>query len=202
MFAFTAIDFETTGAVPGLPNEPWQVGLVAVPAAEDGAPGDRLGRAERLESLLRIDPARPFNRYAPGRHAQLRDRLAAAPSLPELWPALAPRLAGPVAAHNAGTERTLLRAAAPLHVPGPWIDTLALSRAAWPSAPSHALEDLVPALGLRPALDALLPGRAPHDALYDAAACALLLLHLLSLPGWSHLSPADLSRLCSPAPRG
>ena len=28
MFAFTAIDFETTGAVPGLPNEPWQVGLV------------------------------------------------------------------------------------------------------------------------------------------------------------------------------
>ena len=37
MFAFAAIDFETTGSVPGFPNEPWQVGVLAVPAAADGA---------------------------------------------------------------------------------------------------------------------------------------------------------------------
>ena len=186
MFAFAAIDFETTGAVPGFPNEPWQVGLLAVPADPAAAP-------EPFESLLRIDPARPFNRYAPGRHAKLRAELAAAPALPALWPALAPRLAGPVAAHNAGVERSLLAAAAPLHAPGPWIDTLALARAAWPGARSHALEDLVPALGLEARVRALAPGRGPHDALYDAAACAVLLRHLLSQPGWDGLCAARLA---------
>ena len=40
--------------------------------------------------------------------------LAAAPALPALWPRLAPLLAGPVVAHNAATERSLLAAAAPL----------------------------------------------------------------------------------------
>ncbi len=187
MFAFSAIDFETTGAVPGFPNEPWQVGVVSVHA--DGA--DRLGSS--FESLLRVSPDRPFNKWAPGRHARIRAELAAAPALPDLWPELAPRLAGPVVAHNAGTERSLLQASAPLHVPGPWIDTLALARRAWPAAPSHALEDLVPALGLLPRLQALLPGREPHDALYDAVACALLLLHLLDQPGWGSLSPAELA---------
>ncbi len=188
MFAFAAIDFETTGAVPGFPNEPWQVGAVAVPAAADAPPAT-------FESLLRIDPARPFNRYAPGRHAKLRAALAGSPPLPSLWPRLAPLLAGPVAAHNAATERSLLAAAAPLHVPGPWIDTLALARRAWPGAASHALEDLVPALGLEPRVRALVPGRGPHDALYDAAACAVLLRHLLAQPGWDRLGPDALAAI-------
>lgn len=188
MFAFTAIDFETTGSVPGFPNEPWQVGLVCVPPDGTAPPSS-------FESLLRVSPDRPFNRWAPGRHARIRAELAGAPALADLWPELAPRLAGPVAAHNVGTERSLLQASAPLHVPGPWIDTLALARRAWPAAPSHALEDLVPALGLLPRLRALLPGRGPHDALYDAAACALLLLHLLEQPGWGSLRPAELSAI-------
>ena len=188
MFPFSAIDFETTGAVPGFPNEPWQIGIFSVP-------GGRPETGERFESLLRVAPDRPFNRYAPGRHAKRRAEIAAAPSLPALWPSVAPRLAGPVVAHNVGTERTALLAAAPLHVPGPWIDTLALARRAWPSAPSHALEDLAPALGLGPRLAALCPGRAPHDALFDACACALLLLHLLAQPGWERLTPEELSHI-------
>lgn len=192
MFAFSAIDFETTGVVPGLPNEPWQVGVVSVPAGAVRGPSFGV-RHSSFDSLLRVAPDRPFNKWAPGRHARLRAELAAAPALPDLWPRLAPMLAGPVVAHNVGTERTMLQAAAPLHVPGPWIDTLALARRAWPAAPSHALEDLVPALGLRPRLEALLPGREPHDALYDAFACALLLLHLLGQPGWGSLSPAELA---------
>ncbi|MBQ3810030.1 MAG: hypothetical protein II839_04340, partial [Kiritimatiellae bacterium] len=57
----------------------------------------------------------------------------------------------------------------------------------------HALEDLVPALGLLPRLLALAPGLAPHDALYDALACGLLLRHLLAQPGWADLSPAELA---------
>lgn len=195
MFAFAAVDFETTGAVPGFPNEPWQVGLVSV-SADPGVP------PAPFESFLRIAPDRPFNRYAPGRHAGLRGTLAAAPAPAEIWPRLAAALAGPVVAHNAATERAVLAAAAPLHVPGPWIDTLALARAAWPGARSHALENLVPALGLEPALRAWLPDRAPHDALYDAAACALLLRHLLSQPGWADLSPAELARIRPPRTPG
>jgi DNA polymerase-3 subunit epsilon len=196
VFAFSAIDFETTGAVPGLPNEPWQVGVVSFPAdAADIRHSSSVVRHSTFESLLRISPDRPFNKWAPGRHARLRSELAAAPALPDLWPELAPRLAGPVVAHNVGTERSLLQSAAPLHVPGPWIDTLALARRAWPAAPSHALEDLVPALGLQSRLRALLPGREPHDALYDAFACALLLLHLLDQPGWGSLAPDELAAI-------
>lgn len=196
MFAFSVIDFETTGAVPGFPNEPWQVGVVTVEWSNGPTVEWSNGRpVGTFESLLRIDPERPFNRYAPGRHAKLRAELARAPALPALWPALAPRLAGPVAAHNAGVERSVLAAAAPLHAPGPWIDTLALSRRAWPGARSHALEDLVPALGLEGRVRAAVPGRGPHDALYDAAACAALLLHLLAQPGWSGLGPDDLAAL-------
>ena len=189
MFAFLAIDFETTGSVPGFPNEPWQIGTV--PVSEDGTVSIGGG----LDSLLRIDVDRPFNKFAPGRHAKIRAELAAAPTLTGLWPDLAPRLAGPVVAHNVGTERTILEQAAPLHLPGPWIDTLALARAAWPTAPSHALEDLIPALGLLPRLRELVPGREPHDAYYDAVACALLLLHLLSFPAWRDLDPERLSRI-------
>lgn len=189
MFAFTALDFETTGSVPGFPNEPWQVGAVRV-----GANGSFLPDGA-VESLLRVDGDRPFNKWAPGRHGRLRREIASAPTLAAFWPELAPALGGVVAAHNAGTERSVLSSAAPLHVPGPWIDTLALSRAAWPAAPSHALEDLVPALGLLPALEALCPGRAPHDALYDAYACAMVLLRIVSGPGWSAMSPAELSAI-------
>lgn len=191
MFPFLAIDFETTGSVPGFRNEPWQLGAILMP--ENGG----LPAAQMLDSLLRISLNRPFNRYTPGRHAQLRHELACAPTLSDLWPALSPHLATlPVVAHNIGTERTQLRSVAPLHTKILWIDTLALARLAWPSLPSYALEDLIPTLGLQSMLETILPSRAPHDALYDAAACALLFEHLLFLPAWAHLSPQDLSALC------
>lgn len=166
----TAIDFETTGSVPGWPNEPWQIGLYEFTLPASPNP-DGL-----FTSLLRVAPDRPFNRYAPGRHALLRHEIAAAPSLPELWEELAPRLRGrPLVAHNAGTERTILRAAAPLDRLGPWIDTLSLARTILPGRTSYALEDLAPSLGLAPTIAALAPSLAPHDALYDAVACGELL---------------------------
>ena len=193
MFAFLALDFETTGSVPGYACEPWQLGALAVPASGD------LAQARALDTWLHIDLARPFNRHAPGRHAQVREALADAPTLPDVWPSLAPYAeTGPVVAHNIGTERTLLRAAVPLHTPRLWIDTLVLARLAWPDAPSGALETLIPYLGLQPQLEALMPGRAPHDALYDATACALLLLHLLSEPAWQRLTPQELAYLRTP----
>jgi len=175
---FTVIDFETTGAVAGWPVEPWQVGMVVVR-------GGRVTPSERFDAWLRVAPERPFNPRAPGRHAQLRAELARAATLSERWPELVPWLLGrPLVAHNIGTEPTLLGRAAPLHRPGPWIDTLRLTRKAWPGLASASLDVVVGALGLKPRLEELCPGRSPHDALYDAISCGLLLEHLLALKGW------------------
>lgn len=182
----TALDFETTGAVPGHPSQPWQIGLLSLRCGEPD-PATLEGH------WLRISPERPFNRFAPGRHSQLRETLALAPALPDLWPRLAPRLTGvPLVAHNAATERAVLHDAFPLHPFGPWIDTLKLARQAWPRLPSHALGDLLATFGLEGGLRQLCPGLAPHDARYDAAGAALLLRHLLRQPGWRDLTLGDL----------
>jgi len=163
----TSIDFETTGAVPGYPNEPWQIGLVAI---EDG----RIVEESRFTSWLRVDAKRPFNKFAPGRHSQIRDTLAEAPTLVELWPELTKRILGiPLIAHNAATERNILTKTFPLHPFGPWVDTLTLARETLPGLPSYALEDVLRALDLMDEMARLCPDTAPHDALYDAMGAAL-----------------------------
>ena len=180
-----AIDFETTGSVPGHPNQPWQIGVAPI---VDGTPRRDLF----FDSLINVG-ARPFNKYAPGRHAQLRDEIAAAPTMSELCPKILPMLTGKIlVAHNAGTERSALAVAAPLHKFGPWLDTLALSRAVWRGLDSYTLEDLCARFNLAVAVSGLCHGRAPHDALYDAVACASLLLHIRRQPGWDRLSLEEL----------
>ena len=183
---FAVLDFETTGAVEGYPVEPWQLGIVRVRAG-------RVCEGEAFESLMRVGD-RPFNPRAPGRHAQLRGQLAAAPSPGALWPELSLWVAGvPLVAHNAGTERTLLNRLAPLHRLGPWVDTLLLVRRAYPGLASKALEDAVEAMGLTGRVRALCPGREAHDALYDAFACAVVLEHFLGLPGWERVTVEALA---------
>lgn len=182
----TAIDFETTGTVKGLPNEPWQIGLVSLTSTE---------LYNQLDSLLYIGE-RPFNKFAPGRHAQLREELKQAPKLVELWTEFSPRLVGRVlVAHNIGTERTMLKQVAPMHRFDCWIDTLALSRRVWKGLSSYALEDLIVVLQLKDKIDAICTGREPHDALYDAVACAVLLQTIVALPGWDKLTINELSSL-------
>lgn len=175
----TAIDFETTGTVPGWPSQPWQVGLYRFTLPNPDLPPTNCGVAEAanlFSSLLRVAPDRPFNRFAPGRHALLRHEIASAPTLQELWEEISPWIVDtPLVAHNIGTERTILRAAAPLHRLGPWIDTLALARTMLPRRTSYALEDIAPDMGLTPRIAELATGLAPHDALYDAIACGELL---------------------------
>lgn len=185
---YTAIDFETTGTVAGWDNKPWQIGMCEV--FGEG----RVGRT--YSSFLEIDLNRPFNEYAPGRHAQIREVLAESPGLPEIWDVVSPWLVQkPLIAHNIGTERTILRSAAPLSHLGPWIDTLKLSRYVYPNLRSYALEDLIVLLELKEKIDTFCPNLAPHDALYDAVACGQLFLHFLSLPGWESVAIEDLSRL-------
>ncbi len=184
-----AVDFEGTGAVKGYPDEPWQIGLA--PLQVDPA---ATGQADHCyESLLRVGN-RPFNIYAPGRHAEQRTQLLTAPPLPDLWPTLAPQLNGAIlVAHNTATEKRYLGGAFPLYR-CEWIDTLHLARIAYPTAPSHKLESLCEMLGITTRLAARFPERAAHDALYDAVACAWLLEHIMALPGWHQVSLPDLIR--------
>lgn len=186
-WSITVLDFETTGSLPGYPSEPWQLGMVRL---EKG-----IFQAEMFETLLHVGD-RPFNPMAPGNHHALRPQLKVAPSFQALWPNLMPWLTGRLlCAHNIATEKHILHQQAPLHRFGPWIDTLKLARAAWPDAPSHKLEDLIPALNLQQQAAERCPNREPHDALYDAICCALLLLHILALPGWKNASPEALLRI-------
>ena len=183
----TILDFETTGTLPGFPCEPWQIGMVQL---SEGIIGQ-----DSFESLLRIGD-RPFNPMAPGNHHALRPQLKVAPTFQELWPQLVPWLHGVVlCAHNIATEKNILHQQAPLHHFGPWLDTLKLSRTAWPDATSHKLEDLTDSLHLREEADRICPGRLPHDALYDAVCCGLLLKTILDLPGWKDASLESLIRL-------
>lgn len=174
---FSVLDFETTGSVSGWPVEPWQLGVVAVKKG-------RIVTPLSYETLMYVGE-RPFNPQAPGRHAQLRDELALAPTPGQLWPELSDWVCGrPLVAHNIGTERTVLSKIAPLHRFGPWVDTLVLTRKYYPGLESKALDEVIPCLGLLPRVEELCPGREAHDALYDAFACAVLLEHFLALPGW------------------
>ncbi len=178
----TVLDFETTGSVPGFDTEPWQVGAVALVNGQ-------VAPAQTFESLIRVDANRPFNAYAPGKHHQFRDKIAAAPGVSSVWKHLKTLATDrPLAAHNAAVEKKFLRKMAPMHRFGPWVDTLALARQAWPNAPGHKLEDLIAGLDLTGRLRELCPNRDAHDALYDAFACAVLLEHILMLPGWGELT--------------
>jgi len=185
MGPFCAIDFETTGSVQGYPVEPWQVGVARV--GEDG-------RITLWESLLRVGP-RPFHPQAPGRHEALRAEIAAAPTLTDCLDALREHCAGlPLVGHNVATEKKCLRDAVPMESFGPWIDTLTLTRAVLPALPSYSLENVTRSLGLVDQVAALVAGRAPHDALYDAAASAVLLRHFLGQAGWEDIGLEPLLR--------
>lgn len=168
---YTAIDFETTGTVPGWSVEPWQIGIAGISLTD--------GVVWRETHYLRVAADRPFNKFAPGRHASIREELACADTISELWDTLSPQLVGvPLIAHNIGTERAILRKAAPLANFGPWFDTLKMAREALPGLASYALGDVVAALGLEGECRDACPEGEWHDALYDAIACGLVFRRL------------------------
>ncbi len=189
------LDFETTGSVRGHDNLPWQLGAIRMLGLEPRP-------SEAFSLLLRVPETHPFNPYAPGRWASIRERLSAAPTFVQLWPQLAPWLTGrALVAHHAPTERSILRHYFPLHPFGPWLDTLTMARCAYPCLESHKLEDLIPELGLGRSLERLAPGLQPHDAFYDACASAVLFRHILMQPGWHHATIEALERLTPPPER-
>jgi DNA polymerase III epsilon subunit-like protein len=102
---------------------------------------------------------------------------------------------GPLAAHYAGVENSLLKSVWPYPRSspdfarpgervvewGPWVDTARLYAQLFPKLDSGRLESLVAVCGLQPELDRLASQHAPstrcryHAALYDALAGAVLL---------------------------
>lgn len=166
---FTAIDFESAGAARGMTDSPVQIGL-ATWSIENG-------HNNAFTSYLFTD--QPIQWSARKIHGIGPEQLADAPSLISLWPELKNRLAGAVVvAHGKGTEKRFLRAF-PGHGFKPWIDTLLLSRAAWPDLPDHSLGALCQSHKLTEEIQALVPTKFWHDALFDAVASLVLLTHLI-----------------------
>ncbi len=166
---FTAIDFESAGAVRGMTDAPVQVGLASWSMDE--------GHGNYFVSYLATN--QPVRWSAQKVHGIGPEQLADAPSLLSLWPEFKSRLGGAaVVAHGKGTEKRFLRAF-PGHGFGPWIDTLLLARAAWPGLADHALGPLCEHLGLTGRIIESVPQKSWHDALFDAVASLFLLEHLV-----------------------
>ena len=164
---FTAIDFESAGASRGKTDTPVQIGLAGWSLES--------GHHNAFVSYLHTD--QPIQWAARKVHGIGPAHLAGAPPLRMLWPDLKKRLAGAVVvAHGKGTEKRFLRAF-PGHGFGPWIDTLLLARAAWPELADHSLGGLCDAHQLTPGIQALVPEKSWHDALFDAVASLVLLAH-------------------------
>lgn len=122
---------------------------------------------------------------------------------------------GPLAAHYAGAESSLIRSTWPyprsspdfarpggrLVEWGPWIDTARIYSQLYPKLDSGRLESLIAATGLQPELDRLAavhcpPGRRSyHAALYDALAGSLLLASLARQPQLASLTVMQLLAL-------
>lgn len=164
-----AIDFESAGAAPGETDSPVQVGIVRVASL--------FGQEECFTSYIACD--RPVRWSAAKVHGITTAMLQDAPRFHELWGELRRLLSGCVVlGHNPSTEQRFL-GAFPGHGFGPWLDTLALARKALPTLPDHALGTVCQALGISPDVDALVPGKQWHDALYDAAGSLTLLRALV-----------------------
>jgi DNA polymerase-3 subunit epsilon len=122
---------------------------------------------------------------------------------------------GPLAAHYAGAENSLLKATWPYprNSPdfarpgsrvidwGPWIDSARIYSQLYPSLESGRLEAVVAACGLQGELDELAVSHCPvgrrkyHAALYDAIAGALLLGSLARNPQLASLTVTQLLAL-------
>ena len=160
-----AIDFESAGAAPGETDCPVQIGIVRAESL--------FAEAECFTSYIHC--TRPVRWSAAKVHGITTDMLHDAPTFTELWPRIRQLLSGcVVVGHNPATEIRFL-STFPGHGFGPWLDTLALARKALPTLKDHSLGKVCAAMSITPQVDALVPGKCWHDALYDAAGSLELL---------------------------
>lgn len=183
--AFAALDFESAGTTPGATDVPVQVGMAGM---RDGVIAP--------ESFFRsyIAAARPITWSAARVHGIRAEDLQNAPPMLELWPRFQEHLKNRwIVCHGAATEKRFLRAF-PLHGFGPWVDTLMLSRAAWPDLPDHSLGALCRHFHLEESVRQLCPDLQWHDALFDAVGSLVLLRHFCESHGLREISADCLLR--------
>lgn len=155
---FTALDFETANAAR---DSVCAVGLVMV---ENGTV------VGRLRQLIRPAPLK-FDYFNIAIHGITPADVADAPTFAEFWPSLWSRVAGPLIAHNAAFDMSVLRRALDQSgAPYPETDyfcTRVIAKLAWPAYPTYALDYLAGRLGVT---------FSHHDAEEDARACAQVAL--------------------------
>ena len=156
MMKFTAIDFETANADRG------SVCAVGLAIVENG---EVVGQ---LRQLIRPEPINfaPFNVSIHGISAA---DVTDAPTFSEFWPSLWSRVSGPLVAHNAAFDMSVLRRALDHSgVRYPETDyfcTLVIARLVWPEYPTYALGHIARVSGI---------SFVHHDAEEDARVCALI----------------------------
>ena len=180
---FTAIDFETANSDRG---SVCAVGLVCVEAGQI---------VSEVYELVRPTPS-PFDPFNTAIHGIAESDVAHAPTFCELWPRLWSRISGPLVAHNASFDISVLRRA--LEYSGnqyPRVDyfcTRVISRMAWPEHPTYGLDHIAGVLAIP---------LKHHHAREDARACALIALeackrfNVQSLYELEHLCGLRVGRL-------
>lgn len=158
MTEFTAIDFETANSSR---SSACSIGLAVVRAGEV---------IDVSHHLLKPEPAffDPFNIAI---HGITDQDVQDAPTLRDLWPELEKSIRGPLLAHNASFDMSVLRHALDLgRKPYPDTDyfcSCVISRYAWPEHRSYSLDHLA---------DFLEVDFEHHNAAEDARAAAIIAL--------------------------
>jgi len=204
---FTAIDFESAGSTTGSTDTPVQVGTATWTPPSLELPSNKVE-----PSLLEQPPLddtwmsyiytdKKITWAAQQVHGITKDQLKDAPKLMLLWPHLKRRLSNNVVvAHGHGTEKRFLKAF-PAHGFGPWVDTLHLSRAAYPQLSDHSLGNICNELKLTVEIDHIAKNASSkqviswHDALYDSIASIVVLRHIIQS---FELANSSLSLLTQP----
>lgn len=160
---FTAIDFETANSSR---SSACAVGLTIV---------DNGNVVGSLYKLIRPDPLyfSPFNVSI---HGITEKDVAEAPSFSELWPELLATMSGPLVAHNASFDISVIRRSLDeAGITYPDLDyycTRVIAKQTWPGQPTYALDHIAQLLGIT---------FQHHNAADDARACALIALQACKL---------------------
>ena len=153
---FTAIDFETANSSRG---SACSVGVVVVKQGQI---------VHSLHQLLRPDPFE-FSGFNISIHGITPEIVEDAPSFAQYWPTLREQIAGPLVAHNAAFDMSVLRRsldAVDMAYPDTdYFCTMVLAKTVWPGQPSYRLSHMAKLLNLE---------FTHHNALEDARACAHL----------------------------
>ena len=166
---FTAIDFETANSSRG---SACAVGLCTVE-------GGRITRFD--QRLIRPEPLyfSPFNISI---HGITATDVADAPSFAELWPELLASISGPLMAHNASFDISVIRRCLDdAEIEYPDVDyycTRVIAKLTWPGMPTYGLDHMAQHLGIT---------FQHHNAAEDARACASVALEACRVQGVASL---------------